>query len=52
MRKHKNLNKQGLMIRQDIPCVHLGGKFVPLKSRVKSLLGENAKNGQKKFWRQ
>lgn len=26
MRKHKNLNKQELMIRQDIPCVHLGGK--------------------------
>lgn len=25
MRKHKNLNKQELMIRQDIPCVHLGG---------------------------
>ncbi len=24
MRKHKNLNKQELMIRQDIPCVHLG----------------------------
>ena len=37
MRKHKNLNKQELMIRQDIPCVHLGGKFVPLKSRVKSV---------------
>ena len=52
MRKHKNLNKQELMIRQDIPCVHLGGKFVPLESRVKSLLGKNAKNGQKKFWRQ
>ena len=43
MRKHKNLNKQELMIRQDIPCVHLGGKFVPLKSRVKSLLGEKRK---------
>ena len=26
MRKHKNLNKQELMIRQDIPCVHLGGE--------------------------
>lgn len=52
MRKHKNLNKQELMIRQDIPCVHLGGKFVPLESRVKSLLGEKRKNGQKKFWRQ
>lgn len=25
MRKHKNLNKQELMIRQDIPRVHLGG---------------------------
>ena len=46
MRKHKNLNKQELMIRQDIPCVHLGGKFVPLKSRVKSLLGEKRKIGR------
>jgi|GEM_PF-760691 hypothetical protein len=26
MRKHKNLNKQELMIRKDIPCVHLGGE--------------------------
>ena len=26
MRKHKNLNKQELMIRQDSPCVHLGGE--------------------------
>ena len=48
MRKHKNLNKQELMIRQDIPCVHLGGKFVPLKSRVKSLLGEKRKKRAEK----
>lgn len=27
MRKHKKLNKQELMIRQDIPCVHLGGSL-------------------------
>ena len=48
MRKHKNLNKQELMIRQDIPRVHLGGKFVPLKSRVKSLLGgKTQKTGRK-----
>ena len=26
MRKHKNLNKQELMIRQDNPCGHLGGE--------------------------
>ena len=26
MRKHKNLNKQELMIRQDIPCGQRGGK--------------------------
>lgn len=25
MKKHKNLSKQELMTRQDIPCVHLGG---------------------------
>ena len=48
MRKHKNLNKQELMIRQDIPCVHLGGKFVPLKSRVKSLLGKKRKKRAEK----
>ena len=30
MRKHKNLNKQELMIRQDIPCVDLGGMVVRL----------------------
>lgn len=48
MRKHKNLNKQELMIRQDIPCVHLGGKFVSLKSRVKSLLGEKRKKRAEK----
>lgn len=36
------------MIRQDIPCVHLGGKFVPLKSRVKSLLGEKRKKRAEK----
>ena len=48
MRKHKNLNKQELMIRQDIPCVQLGGKFVPLESRVKSLLGEKRKKRAEK----
>ena len=48
MRKHKNLNKQELMIRQDIPCVHLGGKFVSLESRVKSLLGEKRKKRAEK----
>ena len=48
MRKHKNLNKQELMIRQDIPCVHLGGKFVPLESRVKSLQGEKRKKRAEK----
>ena len=48
MRKHKNLNKQELMIRQDIPCVHLGGKFVPLESRVKSLLGDKRKKRAEK----
>ena len=36
MKNHKNLSKQELMTRQDIPCVQLGGKFVPLESRVKS----------------
>lgn len=36
------------MIRQDIPCVHLGGKFVPLESRVKSLLGEKRKKRAEK----
>ena len=30
MKNHKNLSKQELMTRQDIPCVHLGGKFVAL----------------------
>lgn len=48
MKKHKNLSKQELMTRQDIPCVHLGGKFVPLKSRVKSLLGEKRKKRAEK----
>ena len=43
MRKHKNLNKQELMIRQDIPCVHLGGKFVSLKS-PQSASGNNGRN--------
>ena len=36
MKNHKNLSKQELMTRQDIPCVQLGGKFVSLESRVKS----------------
>ena len=30
MKKHKNLSKQELMTGQDIPRVHLGGKFVAL----------------------
>ena len=25
MKNHKNLSKQELMTRQEIPCVHLGG---------------------------
>ncbi|WP_418555276.1 autotransporter outer membrane beta-barrel domain-containing protein [Phascolarctobacterium faecium] len=36
MKNHKNLSKQELMTRQDIPCVQLGGKFVSLEFRVKS----------------
>ena len=27
MKKHKNLSKQELMTRQDIPCVQLGGSL-------------------------
>ena len=41
MKNHKNLSKQELMTRQDIPCVQLGGKFVPLESRVKSSHSES-----------
>jgi hypothetical protein len=26
MKNHKNLSKQELMTRQEIPCVHLGGE--------------------------
>ena len=48
MKNHKNLSKQELMTRQEIPCVHLGGKFVPLESRVKSLLGEKRKKRAEK----
>lgn len=48
MRKHKNLNKQELMIRQDIPCVHLGGKFVSPTSKTKALHGENRKKQAEK----
>ena len=36
MRKHKNLNKQELMTRQEIPCVQLGGKFVSLDSKTEA----------------
>ena len=36
MKKHKNLSKQELMTRQDIPCVQLGGKFVSLKSKTEA----------------
>lgn len=36
------------MTRQDIPCVQLEGKFVPLESRVKSLLGEKRKKRAEK----
>lgn len=27
MKNHKNLSKQELMTRQEIPCVHLGGSL-------------------------
>ena len=36
MKNHKNLSKQELMTRQDIPCVHLGGKFVSLDSKTEA----------------
>ena len=43
MKKHKNLSKQELMIRQDIPCVHLGGKFVSLDSKTEARQGGSRK---------
>ncbi|WP_443942506.1 autotransporter outer membrane beta-barrel domain-containing protein [Phascolarctobacterium faecium] len=36
MKNHKNLSKQELMTRQDIPCVQLGGKFVSLDSKTEA----------------
>ena len=36
MKNHKNLSKQELMTRQDIPCVQLGGKFVSLNSKTEA----------------
>ena len=36
MKNHKNLRKQELMTRQDIPCVQLGGKFVSLNSKTEA----------------
>lgn len=48
MKNHKNLSKQELMTRQDIPCVQLGGKFVPLESRVKSSHSESRKKQAEK----
>ena len=43
MKKHKNLSKQELMTRQDIPCVQLGGKFVSLKSKTEARQGGSRK---------
>ena len=43
MKNHKNLSKQELMTRQDIPCVQLGGKFVPLKSKTEARQGGSRK---------
>ena len=48
MKNHKNLSKQELMTRQEIPCVHLGGKFVSLTSKTKALHGENRKKQAEK----
>ena len=48
MKNHKNLSKQELMTRQDIPCVQLGGKFVSLESRVKSSHSESRKKQAEK----
>ena len=43
MKNHKNLSKQELMTRQDIPCVQLGGKFVSLKSKTETRQGGSRK---------
>lgn len=48
MKNHKNLSKQELMTRQDIPCVQLGGKFVSLEFRVKSSHSESRKKQAEK----
>ena len=48
MKNHKNLSKQELMTRQDIPCVHLGGKFVSPTSKTKALHGEKRKKRAEK----
>lgn len=48
MKNHKNLSKQELMTRQDIPCVYLGGKFVSLESKVKSPSGASRKKQAEK----
>lgn len=48
MKNHKNLSKQELMTRQEIPCVHLGGKFVSPTSKTKALHGENRKKQAEK----
>ena len=48
MRKHKNLNKQELMIRQDIPCVHLGGEVCAFEIQGKITAGgKTQKTGRK-----
>ena len=43
MKKHKNLSKQELMTRQDIPCVQLGEKFVSLNSKTEARQGGSRK---------
>ena len=43
MKNHKNLSKQELMTRQDIPCVQLGGKFVSLNSKTEARQGGSRK---------
>lgn len=47
MKNHKNLSKQELMTRQEIPCVHWG-EFVSPTSKTKALHGENRKKQAEK----
>ncbi|WP_302155270.1 autotransporter outer membrane beta-barrel domain-containing protein [Phascolarctobacterium faecium] len=49
MKKHKRLSSQELMTGQDIPCVHLGGKFVALDAESEACQSVSRKKQAEKI---